>query len=342
MKILFNLTDPEISSDELKELLGYVDADISFKNLLPDIITATKDVKKLISTEVYNYAFESYTTGLVEGVYTNNFDSVDSNIVRSIRYPIAVNAYRLFAPTNDLSHSNDGRTTRGGENTKVPWQWQIDNDNKAQEQRYYRALDDLIDLLDDSMPDDYESLTEEQQQATVYYKWINSTSYKAVKNSLLNNVDDFNNFFQIESRLLLMKITPGIIECERREIIPRIGKDKYIILKDTPTEAIDIELLNLVKMACACYSLAWAIPRLSVSIFPEGILQYQVSDRQSTISKKPALLNEHELARQAFSETLKQTLIEIENLVAPVPEVVEPAPEPTPIINCDDKFFSAT
>src|SRR5690606_17161765 len=114
MKILFNLTDQEISSDELKELLGYVDADISFKNLLPDIITATKDVKKLISTEVYNYAFESYNSGIVDGVYTNDFTSVDSNIVRSIRYPIAVNAYRLFAPTNDLSHSNDGRIVRGG------------------------------------------------------------------------------------------------------------------------------------------------------------------------------------------------------------------------------------
>src|SRR5690606_20010819 len=109
---------------------------------------------------------------------------------------------------------------------------------------------------------------------------------------LLNNVDDFNNFFQIESHLLLMKITPGIIECERREIIPRIGIEKYTIQKNTPTEAIDIEILNLVKMACACYSLAWAIHRLSVSIFPEGILQYQVSDRQTTISKKPALLHE--------------------------------------------------
>lgn len=342
MKLLFNLTDKEISSDELKELLGYIDADLSFKNLLPDILTSTKELRKLIGSEVYDYAYSEYSENLTDGVYENDFESLDSNLVRSIRYPIAVNAYRMYAPTNDISHTNDGRFSRGGDNQKVPWQWQIDNDNKAHEKRYYRAIDDLIDLLDDSKPEGYDVLTDEEKAETLYYKWINSNSYKIVNTSIISSVDAFNKYFEIESRLLLIKLIPGIIECERREIIPRIGKERYNTLKSNPTESIDLELLELVRMACASYSLAWAIPRLSVSIFPEGILQYQISDRQSTVSKKPALYNENEMARQAFSETLKNTLIEIENLMLPPVLETQTETQTSSLSNCNDKFFSAT
>ena len=54
MKLLFNIQDKETSSDEIKAHLGYVDADLSFKNLMPDIITSTNDVKKIIGKEVYD------------------------------------------------------------------------------------------------------------------------------------------------------------------------------------------------------------------------------------------------------------------------------------------------
>ena len=344
MKLLFNTEDKEISSDEIKEHLGYVDADLNFKNLLPDIITATNDVKKLIGKEIYDLIFGIYQDGVQDGVFVYDFEEYDHSILRGTRYPILVKAYSLYAPTNDLSHTNDGRISRTGEDAKAPWQWQIDNDDKAQEKRYYRALDDLIQLLDESEPEGYNDLTEEEKAETIYYKWINSDEYKKLKSLFVNSLDKFNDVFSIESRLLFMKLSRGMAECERKEILSRIGKEKFDTLKESaPTEEKDIKLLELISEACVFYSLAWAIPRMSITIFPEGVLQYQTSDRTQTQAKKPALLNEHELARQSFAETVNKLLAEIEILVAPVPETTEPSTiEILKPVCSSDKGFSAT
>lgn len=343
MKLLFNIEDKEISSDEIKEHLGYVDADLSFTNLMPDIITSTNEIKKIIGKDVYDLIHKHYTDGLSQGCFNYDYTKHNDNVLRATRYPILVKAYSLYAPTNDLAHTNDGRTVRGAEFTKAPWQWQIDEDNKAQEKRYYRALDDLIALLDESKPDNYTQLSEEQKKATLYYKWVNSDAYKLEKSLFINSVDEFNKIFHIESRLLLMKLSNGMSECERKEILPRIGKEKFEALKsNTATESTDIDLMLLIKEACAFYALAWAIPRMSVTIFPEGVLQYQVSDRVTSQAKKPPMLNEHEFACQAFAETVKNRLLDIENLLAPTPEpIVQQTEVLQPVCN-SDKHFSAT
>lgn len=344
MKLLFNIQDKETSSDEIKAHLGYVDADLSFKNLMPDIITSTNDIKKLIGKEVYDLVHKHYTDGLADGIYEYDYEDYNDLILRATRYPILVKAYSLFAPTNDLSHSNDGRIVRAGENAKAPWQWQIDEDNKAQEKRHYRALDDLIQLLDESKPEGYDELTTEEQEETIYFKWINSAAFKLSKSLFVNTVDEFNSIFHIESRLLLMKLSSGMSECERKEILPRIGKEKFDALKTAPaSEPVDIELMELIKQATVFYAFAWAIPRMSVTIFPEGVLQYQTSDRTTTQAKKPALLNEHELARQAFADSANSRLIDIENLLKPIPEptTTEPIQVLKPVCPTD-KGFSAT
>ena len=105
----------------------------------------------------------------------------------------------------------------------------------------------------------------------------------------------------------------------------------------------DKELILLIEKATAFYALAWAIPRMSATLFPEGVLQFQVSDITTTQAKKPSMLNEHELARQSFAQTVSQTLIDIEDLVKP-----EPLPEETqtrevlrPVCS-SEKFISLT
>lgn len=343
MKILFNIEDTDISSDEIKEHIGYVDADLSFKNLMPDIITASNELRKLLGNEVFEHIHSHYIDGLASGVFTYDFTKYLDNILRATRYPILVKAYALYAPTNDLSHSNDGRTARSNENSKTPWQWQIDEDNKAQEKRYYRALDDLIELLDSSKQSGFDALPDVDKAKTIYYKWINSEAYKTLKSLFVNSVDDFSKYFQIESRLLLQKISPGMKECERKEILPRIGKEKFELLKSEPIADEDQELFDLIQATCVSYAMAWAVPRFSVTLFPEGLLQYQVSDRATTNAKKPAMLNEHQLSGQSFAATVKSLLIEIENLVKPVPVIQPVVPQELKIDSCaTDKYFSAT
>jgi hypothetical protein len=111
-------------------------------------------------------------------------------------------------------------------------------------------------------------------------------------------------------------------------------------------EPNDIELLKLIKEACAFYSLAWGIPRKSITMFPEGVLQFQVSDRMTMNAKKPPLLNEHEFARLAFLDSANKALLDIESLLKPIPEPTTLPTSPSQPINRDvcefDKGFSAT
>ncbi len=330
MKVLFQTTGTAGNS-ELKELLGFIDADLKLKNLMPDIITATNDVIDLIGLEVYNKAVAAYNEGTIA--------EEDKQLVYSVRYPIAVNAYRLYSPSNDLAHTNNGRKMRQDENEKLPFQWMLDSDNAALEKRYYRALDDLIKFLDRSKTD-FELTT------TLYSIWTNSEAFKATQKLFIRTVSEFDEVFPIQSRLLLIKLAPGISKCEQYEIRPRVSDEKFNTLKSALksntaiTDATDLELIRLIREASAAYSLAWAMPRLSVQLYPEGVLQHVTSDKATTKGAKPTLKNETEAARQAFMQDAERAFTAIEKLLEPPLAVDETAviiPEQT----YGDKYFSA-
>lgn len=313
MKLLFQTTGTA-GNTELKELLGFIDADLKLKNLLPDIVTATNDVIDLVGIEVYKKALEAYNDA--------NIADEHKDFIYAIRYPIAVNAYRLHAPSNDLAHTNNGRKMRQDDGEKQAFQWMIDSDNAALEKRYYRALDDLIQFLD-------RSKVETENAQTLYTIWTNSEAFKATHELMIRTVKEFDTVFPINSRLLLLKLAPGISDCEQYEIRPRVGDEKLTTLRTklksntALTDATDIELIRLIRKASVAYSFAWAMPRLSVQLYPEGVLQHVTSDRATTRGAKPTLKNETQEARQAWETDYKRALIEIEKLLEPAPVIDE-------------------
>lgn len=333
MKLLFSADDKK-SSAEIKELIGYVNANLKFVNLKSDIKTATNDVISLIGKEVYDYAADLYIDGQPEA----NYDEQDINLINAIRYPILVNAYRTYVQSNDLAHTGDGRKMQNDDHQKAAFEWQIERDNKAQEKRYYRALDDLIKFLDDSKP-------AVADPTSLYNLWIASDSFKQSQKLFIRTTDDFKEFFPIESRYLLLMLAPGISFCESREIMPRMGLPKFEDLKlrmkeATPiTDEKELKLISLIKEACASYALAWAIPRMSIQIFPEGVVQSFTSERMTQRATKPALMSEPEAARIAFMTTFNRVAKDIEDLLTPTPEVLTDIPTNPPIIY-GDKYLS--
>jgi len=311
MDLLFTTTGTA-GNTELKNLLGFIDADLKFKNMLPDIITATNEVIDLIGLEVYKKAVEAFAEGTIA--------SEDEAFVFAVRYPIAINAYRLFSPSNDLAHTNNGRKMRQDDGEKLPFEWMLDRDNAALEKRYYRALDDLIKFLD-------RSKVQDELTTTLYTIWTNSDAFKATHNLFIRTVSDFDRFFPINSRLLLIKLAPGISDCEQYEILPRVGKEKINTLKSALksgtaiTDATDLELILLIQRASVAYSLAWSMPRLSVQLYPEGVLQHVTSDKATTRGAKPTMKNETQEARQAFMADAQKVFTEIEKLLEPPPAV---------------------
>jgi len=336
MKTLFNKDGN--GTNELKDLMSYIDADLDYKSLEADLITTTNDVIALVGYEIYQAA---------EAVYEDDFDdeSLEGKFLRAMRYPIAVNGYRLYSPTNDLSHTNNGRKMRSDDSEKTPFEWMIDRDNAAQEKRYFRALDDLIVFLDRMKkipePETAEAIFE-NALATL---WTGSEAYKLTHNLLIRTVAEFDRVFPIRSRLLLNNLSQGMDDCEVYEIASRVGQAvldgiKEKVKNKTPLDPKEVQLVKFIKQAIVGYSLAWAMQRFSVNLFPDGVLQHYTSDRATTRGQKPALNIEPEMARLAFQSDADKALLKIEELMSPVPEINDCAPI-HPQGDCDDKFFSA-
>ena len=318
MKLL--ITDNQDSSKELKAVLGFLDADIKYKNIRPDIVTATNDVIGVIGNDVYTYIASKYPITPP----ANDID-VDQNLVRAAQYAIYAKAYMLYAPNNDLSHTNDGRKMRNEEHEKNAFQWMIDSDNEAQEKRYYRALDDLIKLLDSTK-------TNSESSTTIWTIWTTSEEFKTTQSYFIRNTKQFDKYVVIESPYLFYKLCPGIDECETDEILPRIGKTKFDEIKlklKTPTEITepkDIKLLDLIRRACANYSFAWGIDRFSIALLPDSVVQKYTSDRQTTKASAPAVKMEPQGAIEAYMSTFSKTVSKIEDLLKEVPEDLSTLP----------------
>jgi hypothetical protein len=299
MKLLFK------DNDELKELLGFLDADFSFSNIKADLITATRDVIAVIGKELYEKAL---------GLYEADEEAEDNHLLYLIRYPIAVQSYRLYAPSNDVSHTNNGRKMRMDDHEKQAFEWMIDRDNDALERRYYRAIDDLILYLEE------ESVEE----------WKGSEVHEQAKELLVFSTNDFDRVFPINSRLLFLKLVPGLAQCQNHEIRSRMG-EKYSefqakIIEGSELTTNEAQLFLRIKEAMVFYSLSWAMPRLSVNLFPEGVLQSYRSERSTTNSRKPALKLETQEAAQAFHRDYEKAILEIERLLLGEPEVNEDLP----------------
>ena len=285
---------------ELKELLGFLDLSIPYKNIKSKIITATNDVVNLIGQATYDLAVIEYKKP----------DAKDEVFLFNIRQAIAIQAYRKYAPHNDLAHTSEGRLNRLEENQKSPFQWMIDKDNSALERSYYEALDNLIKFLDANIP-----------------SWKLTEEYKATHGLFIQTASDFDQYFPIgNSRLIMLKLAPGIRLCENNQIKSRIGKTLFDALKLDASQ--QPELVHKIQEATAYYSLAWAMRRMSVQLFPEGVLQGFKSEKINASATKGAENNEAYSVAAYFEIDANKAFLEIESIITeinkPANTVVEP------------------
>jgi len=325
MELLFT---EDIFSEEISELLGFVDSDFSFKSMKQDLRSSTREVIKLIGKPIYESVVTAYKK--------EEPDEDELELILQVQYPIALNAYRMFAPTNDLQHSDNGRLMRVSENEKQPFPWMIELDNKNQEKKYYRALDEMLEYLNDTGGE----------------AWKTSEASKKLNSLFINTTEDFEDIFPIESRLLLIKLMPGIRKAERDHILPIIGDTRFTEFKtkikaqDPITE--DKDLFKLIKEACVYYSLGWGMSRLTVNLFPEGVLQQYVSERLSVNATKTPEFLQAQKAKEEFDKDAIKIFGDIEREITKreleeLPEQPEPIKEITlsDDFDCDDNFVSS-
>jgi len=253
MEIIFNKNNT--GQEELKSLLGFLDADLKFEKLQTDIELNTTDVVDFIGEPMYEKALTHY-----KGTDT---DVKLDDIVKRIQLFIILKAYIDYAPNADLSHSNSGRKYTSDDNEKIPWEWQLTNDEKANKSRCYKSLDRLILLLNKSD----------------YSEWKDSDQYKKANDLFVKNTKEFNDIYNINnSHQLYFRLVPQLTVVQQEHIISIIGIAKYdelkIVVKSTaPISTPDALLLLHIRSAIVHLAIAKAYDLLPVEMFPEH-LQY--------------------------------------------------------------------
>lgn len=299
MKLIFNREIGSVKQGdiELNDLLGFLDKSFDYEDIERFIKNSTQDIINIIGKTTYE---------IIQGYYVGATTDEDQlALIEAVQYSIAIDAYRKYAPTKDVGHTQNGRRMRVDDHEKQAFEWMLDRDNENMERMFYQSLDQLLLALD--------GLT----------SWKDTDQYKKLNELFVCKTLDFDEFFNINnSRYLLIKLQPGLRQAERQGILPRIGKTVFDELKADRTS--EPELQALIKEACVYWALSWAMKgRLTVTLFPEGVLQRFVSDRVTTQGKKPPLMNEYAWAAQQFMQDAEEVLLRIEESVAPEEELAE-------------------
>lgn len=291
MKLIFDKA--EKGNEELLKHLGFIDVSVSYENMVRFIRSASIEVRQLIGEATYGSIADIYWST------TEEPNDVENNIIDAVQDAIAVQAYRQYAPSKDVAHTQNGRRMRMDDHEKQAFEWMIDRDNENMERMYYQSLDHLLIVLD-TLP-----------------SWKTTDEYKSLNSLFVSTTSILQNYFDINnSRLLMMKLQPGLKQCEDMQILPRLGKEAFDALKENATGKE--RLLELVRAACVYWALQWAFSgRLTVNLFPEGVLQRYVGDRNTNLAKQVATMNEYAWAAQQFRGDALELLKHIENEVAP-------------------------
>lgn len=315
MKLIFKETE---FSQYIDEFLPFLDRDTKYAYLKPHIISAQKEIVKVIGDATFKLAISAYES--------ETTTALETDILYHFRLPILLYAYKIYAPTNDLRHGNNGRKMTNKEDESNPFEWMINRDNENLERSYYREFDNLIFFLDK------------------FKVWRESDTYKKMRSLFVHNTKIFDNHFPVNSRLLLLKLEPGLKQAERKHLLPVIGQALFTKLKTfvlqseienleyypdpTPDplpapdeneitlQPLEKEILELSEEASVYYSLAWAMKRLKVTLFPEGLLQSYVGDRNTVKAKKTPENLETQLAAQEFTKDAEDTLLMIQRTLA--------------------------
>lgn len=341
MELLFK---EETFSQDFRELLGFVDADINFKSVKSDLTSATREMIGFIGQTTYDRWIVLFNK--------EERSASEEDQLHLLRYPIAMNTYRLLAPSKDLQHTNQGRMMRMDDGEARPFQWMIDANNEANERKYFRAVDQLLDYLFE------DSAFKETQE------------YKEIKKYFVSTTADFEEYFPIHSRLMLVRLGPGFRQAQKRHILAVLGNELYdaitkahiegpasgeelpvllpLSFLESPTAAqskLYYEIYDKVKEFCVYWSLHWAMSRLTITLLPDGILQRYTSERETTRSSKvpEGLQTQH--AGAMFKKDAMTAIAELETMVtAFYPPVVDPYQDEEEdgfrLFNDDDLFAS--
>lgn len=257
---------------ELKELLGFIYRSSKFENMISYIGFGEREVKNTIGKEVFALAQAHYNSAnykLVEANPDHPEYTILDELVTKIQLPAALHAYRRYAPSNDVTHSDKGRQIFVSDDEKPAFEWMLDKDDQNLLSLAHEAVDVLLDFLQEHLSDDPDA-------SGIAAAWGGSATYADLKGLFVNDVEIFENIFFINgSRRVLMAVLPSIREAQENEIRPCLTQEKYDELielqRDDELADEDKVIVEKIRPALVYLALSKAVKRLAVEVLPNGL-----------------------------------------------------------------------
>ena len=225
------------------------------------IITTAEELRNLTGSYYANNDFKKIEN-MVKGVEQElcatlgmqTLDGLQNDARLAAQQAIAYMATMRFYRLNDISHEDAGRKVKmDRENEARPFEWQVARDDRAHLEEYYRALDRLIDALQEDETFRQSKLWQRQQQLLV--KDADSLSY-------LTGTDP--------SPWLYLRMIPYLADSQR--FVQKAYGDEL------PHDGTNEELEHAAQMAVALGAIALMGRRTSLQAMPYGLMKLFESD----------------------------------------------------------------
>ena len=122
-------------SMELQQITGIQYAAGDYSVIASEIDDAARTVASMVGDAVVEKAENDYQYGTEDG------------LCGAVRLAVAVLAISRYSRNNLVSHEDVGSRIHVDDHMKIPFEWMIDRDERAQRERWFRSMDALYGLL---------------------------------------------------------------------------------------------------------------------------------------------------------------------------------------------------
>jgi len=280
--MLFNLDDR--GPQELEQLTGIYLASNNFNVIASELADATNAVAALVGDAVITAAENGYN-------YGNEYP-----LTIAVRKAIAVLAVSRYTRNNLIAHGDHGAKVVADQNEKVPFEWMVDRDQQAQQERWYRSMDALYKVLED---------TEEKS-------WMDSDIRKRYKASIVRSLSEFEQVYPVDGSYYVYYMLQSLVIEAQPKIRRMVGAEVWdAMLGDNPQD-LHKALLPLCQRYAVLSALITAVRRWNLEVFPIAIARRFAPTYQGNRSSRVALKEEMD----AFVEGIEGQLEDIREEIA--------------------------
>ena len=255
-------------SRELYELSGTFQASADFRSIESELDSARNEVASVIGEEVMALAEQAYEADIPT--------EAQQLLANAVRKPVAYLAISRHARLNMLSHGETGRKIKTDDNEKVPFEWMVDRDDREMRERYYRAMDLLLEYL------------EKQGLA----EWSRSGCGFRQRSSIVRSLAAMEEVYPADhSYYMYYKMLPVMLEVQNTRLAGLVGTDTVnAILAGSAGETVAATAVRYVVL----HALVTAVKRWTLDAFPLSVSRRFSPTYQGNRASSAASLKEIE------------------------------------------------